>query len=62
MTTKPRSRDLHIEVGGLDEDSFAMVDQIRTVDFSRLSDPIGTVSLDVISRIERALIMLLGLN
>lgn len=60
-TTKPRSRDLHVRCVVQGVVTFAMADQIRAVDFDRLSDPIGRVPAEVLRQIEDALALLLGL-
>lgn len=60
-TTKPRSRVLHVRCVVQGAVTFALTDQIRTVDLARLSEPIGRVSPEVLAEIEDALALLLGI-
>ncbi len=54
----------HIELGakeyGLPKDSVVLLEQIRTLDKCRLKDKIGEIPLDVMSKVNRALMISLG--
>ena len=45
---------------GLNKDSVALLEQIRTIDKRRLKDKIGVVSGEVMRRIDKALLISLG--
>lgn len=48
--------------GGLTRDSKALLDQIRTVDKVRLGQKLGSLSLERIAEIDRAMMLSLGLR
>lgn len=54
----------HIELGakeyGLPKDSVVLLEQIRTLDKCRLKDKIGEIPVDVMSKVNRALMISLG--
>lgn len=54
----------HIELGakeyGLPKDSVVLLEQIRTLDKCRLKDRIGEIPSDVMSKVNRALMISLG--
>ena len=67
LTTVDREIPWHVRVaagdGGLRQESWAMVDQVRTVSRDRLAgDPWGRVSAGVMAAVEDRLRLLLGLG
>ena len=52
---------LHKGEGGLREDSIALTDQIRAVDLQRVGRSFGVLSPETMSKIDRALLISLGL-
>ena len=66
LSTKTRRRLLptHVDVGEqscLDKHSIAFLEQIRTIDKSRLIDHIGSLDSEAMSRIDEALAISIGL-
>lgn len=47
--------------GGLPKDSIVLLNQIRTIDKKRLSRKLGTISIETMRKVERALAISLGL-
>ena len=52
---------LHKGDGGIRKDSIALTDQIRAVDLQRVGRSFGVVSAESMSKIDRALLISLGL-
>ena len=65
LTTKGRGIPLHVEIeppdGGVQQTSFAMCENIRSVAKERLTDRWGSVSRNTMEKIEARLYMLLDL-
>ncbi|KMT21111.1 mRNA interferase eNdoA [Clostridium cylindrosporum DSM 605] len=56
----------HIEINsqdydGLNKDSVILLEQIRTIDKKRLKEKVGSISSDLISKVDEALTISLGL-
>jgi len=55
----------HVEVGasqvGLLKDSVVLLEQVRTIDKTRLIQKLGQLETDVMSRVDKALVISLGL-
>jgi mRNA interferase MazF len=47
--------------GGLHDDAVALLNQIRSIDTTRLVRPLGSISAETMERIDRALVLSLGL-
>ena len=60
-TTLPTHCSLSAHAG-LDSDSIALLEQIRTIDKKRLKDYLGTLGMDDMTRINTALAISVGLN
>lgn len=68
LTTKKLSKEyptnVHLKKGvaGLKEDSAILFSQIRTIDKARLEKKIGSLSKDLISKVDEAIRISLGLD
>jgi len=58
----PTHIELGAEIYGLAKDSVILMEQIRTIDKSRLREKIGTIDDDVMKKIDSALMISLGLG
>ena len=59
---KQRTHVLLNEVSALPKDSVALVEQMRTVDKSRLSDYVGKIDGNVMRRVEKAVRVSIGIK
>lgn len=61
---KKRNMPTHVPVicEGLEQDSVVLLEQIRTIDRRRLIKKIGTVSVDNMAQIEKALLVSVGMG
>lgn len=63
ITSTSTNNPLHVAIkmpeGGLNEDSYSMCEQIRSVSVKRLSEKLGKVSYDTLHNVENTLKMLL---
>ncbi len=67
LTSKPKklTQPTHVAIGkrfGLSEYSYALLEQIRTIDRARILDYVGHADEDMMSRIDRALRVSLNLE
>lgn len=65
LTTTDRSLSLHVEVGptaltGLRRRSFVQCEQIRSINKTRLIEPLGTIDLDTARTVDQAIRNLLN--
>lgn len=56
----PTHIDLPVEVGGMPKHSVILLEQIRTIDKSRIKEKIGQLPPDIIAQINNALLISLG--
>ena len=62
LTKKPLPTHVEFSCEHLSQDSVALLEQIRTIDKSRLKQRMGWASAEVMTEIDRALKISLGLN
>ena len=67
LTSKTKKRlPTHINIcsgeGNISVDSTILLEQIRTIDKTRLQKYVGSVSIDVMDRVDKAMLVSLGLN
>lgn len=61
-TKKPLPTHIKIRIGDSDKGSLVLLEQIRTIDKSRLKDYIGRIDKNTIGRIDNAIITSLGIK
>lgn len=62
QTKKPQPTHVSVHVDGLAKDSIALLEQIRTIDKSRLLDYVGKLDKDAMGKIDYAIIKSLGIK
>lgn len=63
LTKKPLPTHVEIKVGnGITKKSIVMLEQIRTIDKTRLLEHIGTLEQEDVKRIDEALVISLSIN
>ena len=53
---------VNVQAGGLPKDSIVLLEQIRTIDKSRLTDYIGSIDSRTIESVDRAIVVSFGIQ
>ena len=61
-TKRPLPTHVRIRISDTDQDSVVLLEQLRTIDKSRLRDYIGTADKETMGRVDHAIITSLGIK